>query len=194
VTGERIRQLAILDDYVEQSVEEYRLITGLPLYVPDAPVVIPEQRGPRGRIRMTAKPETIQRLRELQEEASKFRGTAAHREAAELFMALVWYAHVSEKASLNALAKDLGIRRAALFSRLVRYGYMTSDCTTISYRPLKGRNPYQSKRTKCYKGHPFSEENTRINPANGHRICRTCERIRYQKRRARARALLGGET
>ena len=40
----------------------------------------------------------------------------------------------------------------------------------------KGRDgwAYNAKKTHCSKGHPFNEENTRLN-ADGSRTCRTCK-------------------
>lgn len=48
-------------------------------------------------------------------------------------------------------------------------------------RDRRGRN-FQSRKTECLNGHPFSEENTRTR--GGHRWCRRCDadrRLRYRK-------------
>src|SRR3990172_10612067 len=37
--------------------------------------------------------------------------------------------------------------------------------------------------THCRKGHPFDEHNTYIQPPSGNRLCRTCSRERYERRR-----------
>lgn len=41
----------------------------------------------------------------------------------------------------------------------------------------KGRSGYgwQRRKTECKNGHPFTTENTRIDPSTGWRTCRTCK-------------------
>ena len=50
------------------------------------------------------------------------------------------------------------------------------------------------RKTHCPSGHPYDDQNTRIN-ARGDRVCRTCERARNRRSGAarRARALLTTE-
>lgn len=47
-----------------------------------------------------------------------------------------------------------------------------------------GYTAMKARQTHCIHGHEFSEENTRIRPGNGHRQCRTCERVRVRVRQA----------
>lgn len=42
-----------------------------------------------------------------------------------------------------------------------------------------------ARKTHCHRGHPFSDENTRINPKDGRRICATCHRERNARHVAR---------
>ena len=46
---------------------------------------------------------------------------------------------------------------------------------------------YNSKKTKCTKGHPYNEENT-IFVKNGWRQCRECKRLKDVRRHERERA------
>lgn len=48
-----------------------------------------------------------------------------------------------------------------------------------------------ARKIECLHGHPFSPENTYIRPKTGHRACKTCARLKLQRRRARQRQ--GGE-
>lgn len=43
-------------------------------------------------------------------------------------------------------------------------------------RDSRGRNANKNK-TVCKHGHPFDDANTRINPKDGQRKCRTCNRL-----------------
>jgi len=40
---------------------------------------------------------------------------------------------------------------------------------------------WQREKTHCPQGHPYSEENTYVIPATGHRQCRECNRARGRK-------------
>lgn len=44
-----------------------------------------------------------------------------------------------------------------------------------------------ARKTHCPQGHPYSEENTYVNPNSGHRLCRTCHRERALQRYYRMR-------
>jgi len=46
-----------------------------------------------------------------------------------------------------------------------------------------------AKKTHCIHGHPFTPDNTRINKATGHRVCRSCRRENYFKHTSSARLL-----
>jgi hypothetical protein len=46
-----------------------------------------------------------------------------------------------------------------------------------------GRLNGNAVKTHCKRGHPFDAENTRIN-RRGHRICRACHRLRWQRSEA----------
>ena len=191
VSRQRIVDFAIVDDYVEQSIEEYRLITGMTLPIPDAPIIVDMPPRPRGRRLRLPTPETTERLREVYADARRYRGSEKNRDAAHLFVNLVWYAHISEGASLYGIAKALGINVAALQSRLVRYGYKTSTGQSKNVQPLRGRPPRNSG-SHCIHGHPLDEENMRVDPKSRSRICKACERDRSRKYKARKRALSGG--
>lgn len=52
-------------------------------------------------------------------------------------------------------------------------------------RSASSRN---SRKTECYKGHPFDEANTYINPTSGARACRTCIRARSRREWERLKA------
>ncbi len=110
-----------------------------------------------------------------------------------MFSALVYYAHISQGASLEAIADDIGISRGGLQSRLVRYGYMTTTGTSNAYRKMTGLQG-RKRITHCKRGHPFDEENTRILRTTGGRICKACERIRSNAYKARKRAASGGDS
>lgn len=49
------------------------------------------------------------------------------------------------------------------------------------------RRHYLQKRSSCKKGHPYTEQSTKINPRNGGRICKICTREsrKLQKRKGR---------
>lgn len=49
----------------------------------------------------------------------------------------------------------------------------------------KGRHASQQK-DRCPSGHIYDESNTYVNPATGHRGCRTCNRDRARKRREKS--------
>ena len=46
-----------------------------------------------------------------------------------------------------------------------------------------GFSAVNASKTHCLRGHPFSDENTYINPNDGSRHCRTCSRERDRARR-----------
>lgn len=188
----RVYQLIINEDYVEQSVEEYRLITGLLLLIPDPPVH-PSTKKIREKNARNPHPETMQKLLELQEAAKRYRGVQANRSAAQMFTALVWYSHIYEGASIYAITKALNLSGAALQTRLVRYGYKESSGKSSSYRRLTGRVGREEAEF-CNRGHSLNGDNLRILRTDGSRICKTCDAMRHKKYRARKKAnLLGGE-
>ena len=185
ISSERIRQIAIVDDSAEHSLREYRLITGLQLPVPDAPVVVQPPKGPRGKPLSKPRPETIEQLKRLHEIARRYRGSERHRKEAEMFGALLYYAHVSQGASIYAIAKELKVTPAALQGRLVRYGYKTSTGKSSLYRELTGRGPV-SKRpprprmTHCKRGHELTPDNIYKN-GKSDRTCKTCRKARASR-------------
>lgn len=51
----------------------------------------------------------------------------------------------------------------------------------------RGTNNFSGRKTECPRGHPYSPENTYnfTNSRGGpHRVCKTCQRMRYRARRA----------
>lgn len=48
-----------------------------------------------------------------------------------------------------------------------------------------GTGTPQKSRTRCPQGHSYTPENTRTTPV-GKRVCRACDRLRKQQKRARA--------
>lgn len=182
------------DRDVERSLRDYRLITGLGLTVPAVP---PKNMGvkiDRRKLRKRASPEMLQRLRELQDQAQRYRGVNQNREAAQEYTRLLWQAITVEGITAYSLAKDLDITHAAIQSRLVRYGYRTTRGTSGAYRPLSGRSP-RGKRETCNRGHLMTGNNLRIISTTGARVCKTCERIRVKKYKSRKQAsLIGGES
>ena len=67
----------------------------------------------------------------------------------------------------------------------LRIGTQAENCAD---RDQKGRNGHRNK-THCPQGHPYDEENTRID-SRGKRKCRACDR-NYQHDRVVARVALG---
>jgi hypothetical protein len=186
----------IAEDYVESSLRDYRLITGLGLTVPDVPVKVEPVKRSRVRAR-SADPDTIRRLKELHAIAKNYRGTPKNREAAQLFTQMLWRAMQDQGATTYGLAKDLGISHSALQFRLVRYGYKESTGRSGAYRRLTGRPVGAGTRkghpqTHCKRGHELTDDNVLFNgfgPNGEHnRVCRKCRRAKsreyYQRKKA----------
>jgi lambda repressor-like predicted transcriptional regulator len=132
LSRERVRQIAIREDYSEQSLDEYKVITGLQLPVPPAPFIIIRDPGPRGKPQRPAKPETLERLRELHKTAIRYRGGKMHAESARLYTELLWKAVTEEGASMMRLSLDLDLSPSNIQHRLVRYGYKETKGTSYS--------------------------------------------------------------
>jgi hypothetical protein len=58
------------------------------------------------------------------------------------------------------------------------------EIVTSRENTRRGQSPFAAKmgRTSCFRGHPFSHENTYVR-SNGTRACRACERLRYHAER-----------
>ena len=84
----------------------------------------------------------LARLRELVPLAAKVRrgASAEVRQPAEEFAFLLHIALTVEGASSKALANQIGITRAAIDHRLVRYGYKTSASTSKVYRQIPAKD------------------------------------------------------
>jgi len=53
---------------------------------------------------------------------------------------------------------------------------------------VNNQRAVRANKVTCIHGHPFTEENTWVNPRNGHRSCRACWRERTRAYKARKRA------
>lgn len=51
-----------------------------------------------------------------------------------------------------------------------------------------GFGAVNARKTHCPQGHPYSQENTYVNPNSGYRLCRTCHRERALERYYRMRS------
>ncbi len=71
--------------------------------------------------------------------------------------------------------------------RLFNIEYVTQSLNVkhaydiLGHRAVSGENHWNSKKTKCKRGHDYSLENTRI--SNGRRICKKCSSINKKLRR-----------
>ena len=74
----------------------------------------------------------------------------------------------------------------------VRPGHL--EPVTPRINALRGIGPsaLNSRKMRCRHGHPFSPENTRID-AKGKRVCRTCDRARWERSNAKRKAQRHGE-
>lgn len=59
---------------------------------------------------------------------------------------------------------------------------------TKRQRTVIARGVPRQRKTHCIRGHEFTEDNTRISPTNGQRVCLACEQIRLAQHRDRKRA------
>lgn len=185
VSRERVRQQIAAAGDAAESLDEYRLITGLELPIPPLPTY-PEK--PRKRIVRPVPEDVAVILRTLHAQAVRYRGVESNRAAAVAFTALVWSLHSEHGYAINQISKAVGVNHAALQTRLVRYGYKTSSGESMSYRPLIGRGFRRALVTHCKRGHEFTPDNTYVYK-NGSRFCRACQNIRskaYQERKKNA--------
>ena len=83
--------------------------------------------------------ELIAQLKELKNKASLVRGKSSkHREEAEEYSRLIYEA-IQSGITGYRLAKELGITPSAITFRLVRYGYITTNGKSYTYRQLTHR-------------------------------------------------------
>jgi hypothetical protein len=83
----------------------------------------------------------LARLLELQPLVQQVRANSPRgRAEAEEFAALLWREHDYRGVSVYRLAKDLGVTHAAVRSRLIRYGYMTTTAKSKAYTAIREGN------------------------------------------------------
>lgn len=83
----------------------------------------------------------LARLRELQPKVQQVRANSPRNRAeAEEFASLLWDEHKAHGVSVYQLAKDLDVTHAAIRSRLIRYGYMTTEAKSKAYTPIRTGN------------------------------------------------------
>lgn len=86
-------------------------------------------------------PENLERLKELQPYALQVRANSPRfREEGEEYTRLVNVEHTERGVSLYRLAQELGRTPCALRSRLVRYGYKTTESSAKVYQPILETN------------------------------------------------------
>ena len=72
----------------------------------------------------------------------------------------------------------------------VEHLFLGTQADNMRDMVVKGRHREQGK-THCPQGHPYSDENTYINPGTGGRVCRVCHRDGERKRYRAARGYEG---
>lgn len=140
ISRERVRQIIVSVDpsEAEARVKFLRASKEMELPTPE----IPEREEPEKSDRHSPLPsqETLDRLRELKPIASKVRYRhSKYRDEAEEYVSLLWHAHSVEGVSVYRLAKLLDIVPAGIESRLVRYGYKSTNGVSVNYTPVKYR-------------------------------------------------------
>jgi len=133
ITRERVRQVVVAIETPDLTAIEHA-----GLVVPEPPLkkvkAKPEYVEP--------KPETLERLLELQPKAQRVRSRSPEfRKEAEEYTKLLWQAHTEEGVPLYRLAKRLGVTHGALRFRLARYGYKTPPKgTSRVFAPINEQN------------------------------------------------------
>jgi hypothetical protein len=83
---------------------------------------------------------------------------------------------------------DLHILHACDNPRCIRLDHLRAGTPSENMRDAVARGRHgMARKTECHRGHPFTPENTRINP-DGARVCRICSRERDRSYRAAALA------
>lgn len=59
------------------------------------------------------------------------------------------------------------------------------EAVTRGQNVLRGDRGRGTRVTQCHRGHPYTPDNTYVNP-KGHRVCRTCKKAREQQYRSAA--------
>lgn len=136
ITRERVRQIV-------KRAEEENSAYSVSHVVPDPPVY-EEAAKPTY---VEPKPETLEKLLELQPKAQQVRANSGrYRKEAEEYTALLNHAHEVEGVTLYRLAKRLGVSHAALRFRLTRYGYKEpAKGNSKVYAPILEENRYHEK-------------------------------------------------
>jgi len=133
LTRERVRQIS-------NAIDELDPDMSVPVNI-DIPTP-PTKPEKVGATYIEPKPETLERLLELQPYAQQVRSNGKkYREEAEEYTKLLNHAHVNEGVTLYRLAKRLGVTHGALRFRLVRYGYKKPvTATSKVYTPIVKEN------------------------------------------------------
>jgi len=134
LTRERVRQLASRKSDPGVVLELTRLGAAIP--------TPPEKPKRQVAFKPEIKPETLEKLLELQPLAQQVRSNSAKfREEAEIYTALLFDAYKNQGVSLYRLAKLLGVTHGAIRFRLARYGYVeTSGGSSKVYTLVKLEN------------------------------------------------------
>lgn len=120
LTRERVRQLASRKSDPGVVSELIRLGAVIP--------TPPEKPKREVAFKPEIKPETLEKLLELQPLAQQVRSNSTKfREEAEVYTALLFDAYKNQGVSLYRLAKLLGVTHGAIRFRLARYGYIESQ-------------------------------------------------------------------
>lgn len=141
LTRERARQLSAEAHFLEiNRIEEDPIFS---TFIPKPPMIAYEVPDVHVPIQPTAA--TLQRLLELQPIAEKVRyNRRGYRVEAEEYASLLHHALTVEKVTMYQLAKVMGVTRMALHSRLVRYGYSTTNCKGRMFEPIREENRVRS--------------------------------------------------
>jgi hypothetical protein len=161
---------------------------------PDASRGVPAPPAPPVKIspvkpqRPVIPPAELARMRQLMAESRTVNGgtsAADPRRQAALRLAELMAEHYLRGVSMYRIAKQLGVTQPAVYSRLVRHGYIDSSGKSAAFRKYVGQPVNNVQAITCKAGHPLDGDNVRhINGDPRRRVCRTCERRRVAKYRA----------
>lgn len=123
-------------------------------------------------------------LRSMAEVAARVNGgtpsNAQERRVSEEFTSLL-HSLTQQGVTTYHLSQVLGVRPAAVYSRLARHGYREAS-PSLRERSYKGRpSPRSELQEKCKRGHPLSGANLYVIPRTGGRVCRKCDGLRKAK-------------
>jgi len=146
----------------------------------------------------TLRPQVVDRMRELHSLATTCRGTTpigSPVRGASIELAGLIDACMKQGISAYRIAKELGITQAAVYFRLIRFGYRDPYPSMLD-KP-EGTQKYLGRqqsiasgfRDRCSRGHEMSGDNLYV--VKGYpvrRQCRACNRIRYHECKTSQRA------